>query len=308
MSLARSLLLRASKSDWLASQMTRRAFSRRAVRRFMPGERLEDAVAAARTLAADRLGVVLTQLGEELTSLAEAEAVRDHYLGVFDRLAAAGLDGHVSVKPTQLGLTLSAGACQAHLLTLAARADATGFDLYVDMEDSSYVDRTLALYRTLRQRHERVGLAIQAYLRRTPADIEALLPLGPRIRLVKGAYMEPPEVAFPDKAEVDRAYFELGDRLLAHAARGECRLILGSHDLPLVGRLVEQARAHGTPDGQYEIHMLYGIRSEAQRQLAAEGRTVKTLISYGSAWFRWYMRRLAERPANVLFALKSVLG
>lgn len=308
MSLARSALLRASKSEWLAQQVTRRSFTRRAVQRFMPGERLEDALAAAAALATTGRGVVLTQLGEERTSLDEAAAVRDHYLGVFDQLAARKLEGHVSIKPTQLGLNLSPAACEEHLLALAARADATGVDLYIDMEDSSYVDPTLALYRTLRGRHERVGLAIQSYLRRTPADIEALLPLRPRIRLVKGAYMEPAEVAFPEKAAVDRAYFELGDRLLQAAARDGCRLIIGSHDMSLVRRLVAQAARHGTRDGQYEIHMLYGIRDGEQRQLAAEGRTVKTLISYGEAWFRWYMRRLAERPANVLFVMRSLVG
>jgi proline dehydrogenase len=125
---------------------------------------------------------------------------------------------------------------------------------------------------------------------------------------VKGAYLEPADIAFPDKADVDRAYAELGGRMLERAARGECHLIIGSHDLPLVRQLVDRAREHGATDQQYEIHMLYGIRSDAQRQLAAEGRTVKTLISYGAHWFRWYMRRLAERPANVLFVAKSLLG
>lgn len=308
MSIARSVLLRASKSQWLADQVTHRSFTRRAVRRFMPGERLEDAIAAGRTLAGDRLGVVLTQLGEELNSLAEAEQVRDHYLGVFDQLKASGLTGHVSVKPTQLGLNLSPDACQQHFFTLAAKADATGIDLYVDMEDSSYVDRTLALYRALKPKHPLVGLALQSCLRRTPEDVEALLPLRPRIRLVKGAYLEPAAVAFPDKQDVDRAYFDLSSRMLQEAAKGQCVLILGSHDVPLVRRLVDRAREHGATDQQYEIHMLYGIRSDAQRQLAAEGRTVKTLISYGAHWFRWYMRRLAERPANILFVAKSLLG
>ncbi len=302
------MLLRASKSQWLADQVTHRSFTRRAVRRFMPGERLEDAIAAGRALGADRLGVVLTQLGEDLHTLAEAEQVRDHYLGVFDQLKASGLTGHVSVKPTQLGLNLSPDACQQHFFTLAAKADATGIDLYVDMEDSSYVDRTLALYRALKPRHPLVGLALQSCLRRTAEDVEALLPLRPRIRLVKGAYLEPAAIAFPDKQDVDRAYFDLGSRMLQAAAKDQCVLIIGSHDVPLVRRLVDRAREHGATDQQYEIHMLYGIRSDAQRELAAEGRTVKTLISYGAHWFRWYMRRLAERPANILFVAKSLLG
>jgi len=307
MSLARSVLLRASKSDWLAQQVTHRSFTRRAVRRFMPGERLEDALDAAGTLAPHRLGAVFTQLGEELSSLEEAEAVRDHYLGVFDQVKARGIDGHVSIKPTQLGLNLSIDACAAHLDTLAAKGAETGVFFWVDMEDSTYVDRTLELYRGLRARHDGVGLALQSYLRRTPADLEALLPLKPRIRLVKGAYMEPATVAYPSKRDVDNAYFDLGDQMLAYAARGELYAIFGTHDLDLIQRLSHRAAERGVKDGAWEIHMLYGIRAEEQRALAARGRVVKTLISYGAAWYRWYMRRLAERPANILFVMKSLL-
>lgn len=308
MSLARSVLLRASKSDWLAHQVTHRSFTRRAVRRFMPGERLEDALDAAQGLAPAGLGAVFTQLGEELTSLAEAEAVRDHYLGVFDQVKARGLNGHVSIKPTQLGLNLSPEACVAHLDVLAAKGAETGIFFWIDMEDSGYVDRTLDLYRTLRGKYDQVGLALQSYLRRTPKDLESLLPLKPRIRLVKGAYMEPAAVAYPAKSDVDNAYFDLGDQMLVHAAKGELYAIFGTHDMDLVRRLAHRAAERGAADGAYEIHMLYGIRSAEQRALAAQGRVVKTLISYGSAWYRWYMRRLAERPANVWFVMKSVVS
>lgn len=307
-SLARTVLLRMSKSARLARFVTSSKFGRSAVRRFMPGEELSDALAASGELARERLGTIITRLGENLTSPDEAVAVRDHYLAALDQVAARKLDTHVSVKPTQLGLDLSFDQCAAHLEALAARAEAAGTIFWIDMEDSSYVDRTLELYRRLKARHSRVGLALQAYLRRTPADLAALLPLEPVIRLVKGAYAEPAYVAFPSKRDTDLAYYELASELLAAAARGKALPILGTHDMTLVERLVAKAGSLGVTDGGYEIHMLYGIRMAEQRALAARGRTVKTLISYGSSWFPWYMRRLAERPANVWFVARSMLA
>jgi proline dehydrogenase len=307
MSIARSALLAASRSAWLRDQMSRRAFARRAVKRFMPGEKVEDALDASAALARENLGTILTQLGENLTSLGEADAVRDHYLGVLDNITSRGLPAEVSVKPTQLGLDLSAEACLANIDALAARASAGGTTLWIDMEDSSYVDRTLDLYTKLRAKHQKLGICLQAYLRRTPADLASLLPLKPAIRLVKGAYAERPEVAFPAKADVDAAYYSLGVELLAAAAKGGTFVVFGTHDLVLLGRLTTKAAELGVKDGAYEIHMLYGIRAAEQRMLANDGRRVRCLISYGNAWFAWYMRRLAERPANVWFVLKSLL-
>lgn len=307
MTIARDLLLRAADNEWLADQMSRRAFARRAVRRFMPGETLDDALQAAATLAAQRLGTLITQLGEGVTTASEAAAVRDHYLDAFDQISARKLPTAISVKPTQIGLGQSAAECRAHLVALADRAEATGATLWVDMEDSVYVDRTLDLYRAAIERHPRAGLAVQAYLRRTPGDLERLLPLKPTIRLVKGAYAEPPAIAFPDKREVDLAFFALGRQLLEAAAKGQATPIFGTHDMVLVERLVASARELGVPDGGYEIHMLYGIATQSQHALVSHGRVVKTLISYGSAWFKWYMRRLAERPANLWFVMRSVL-
>ncbi|MGE0552499.1 MAG: proline dehydrogenase family protein [Gemmatimonadales bacterium] len=308
MPLARSLLLRAADNDWLARQMSERAFARRAVRRFMPGETLEAALVAAQSLAAQGLGTLLTQLGEGLTDERQAAEVRDHYLGAFDRIAHERLPTAVSIKPTQLGLDFSFDVCKRHLAALADRAEATGSRLWIDMEDSRYVDRTLDLYRATLERHPRAGLAIQSYLRRTPADIEALIPLSPTIRLVKGAYQEPATVAFAEKRETDLAYFAVGRRLLEAAADGRGLPVFGTHDMVLVNRLVDAARELGVPDDRYEIHMLYGIGSSNQHALKQQGRTVKTLISYGAAWFKWYMRRLAERPANVWFVMKSVFS
>lgn len=308
MSLARNILLRMARSRWLAEQASKRSFSRRAVRRFMPGEDLDAALGAARTLADKGLGSLLTQLGENLNSLDEAAAVRDHYLEVCDRVHALGLPAQPSIKLTQFGLDQSLEACFANVDALAARAERTGSFLWVDIEDSSYVDRTLDIFRRLRERHERVGLCLQAYLHRTPADLEALMPLSPAIRLVKGAYAEPPSVAIPSKAGVDAAYARLGEQLLVAAAGGEAFPVFGTHDLKLVAHLSAHAAQVGAADGSWEIAMLYGIRSAEQLRLAAEGRRVRTLISYGEHWFPWYMRRLAERPANVWFVVKSLFA
>jgi len=308
MGIARSILLAASKSDALNHFATNRAFVKRAMKKFMPGEAPEDALAATAQLARDGRGTVLTKLGENITRPDEAQAVRDHYFGIFDQIKARALPAVVSVKPTQLGLDLSMEACAAHLDALAAKAAACGSFLWVDMEDSSYVDRTLALYTTLKTKHACTGLALQAYLRRTPADIEALLPLRPVIRLVKGAYAEPAHVAFPAKRDTDLAYFDLSVRMLERAAAGVCLPIFGTHDVGLLDRLVLRARELGVADGRYEIHMLYGIRDADQQRFRREGRVVKTLVSYGNAWYRWYMRRLAERPANVWFVVKSMVA
>jgi proline dehydrogenase len=274
----------------------------------MPGEELSDALAAAQGLASEGLGAVLTKLGENLNDLSEADQVRDHYLDAYDQIRNRGLRSVVSVKPTQLGLDHSYDACAAHLEALAVKAASVGSTLWIDMEDSSYVDRTLNLYRSLKAHHEKVGLALQSYLRRTPDDLNSLLPLRPIIRLVKGAYAEPPHIAYPDKRDTDLSYYQLADTLLAAATRDQALPIFGTHDLGLIDRINARAAELGAKNGSYEIHMLYGIRMDAQRTLARAGRTVATLISYGSAWWPWYMRRLAERPANVWFVMKSMVS
>lgn len=284
----------------------RRPFAKRAVQRFMPGEHLSEALAAARELATSKVGTILTRLGETLTGESQADGAREHYLDAFDQIRRDGLPSVISVKPTQLGLDHSYDACQEHLERLAQKAVETGSQLWIDMEDSSYVDRTLALYRHVRTRYEPVGLAIQAYLRRTPQDIEALIDLKPMIRLVKGAYAEPPHVAYPAKRDVDLQYMATGERLLQAAQQGRALPIFGTHDMAIVRQLISRASALKLPLDRYEIHMLYGIRASDQKALAAEGHAVRCLISYGEQWFPWYMRRLAERPANVGFVVRSM--
>ncbi len=306
MSISRNILLRASRSRWLAEKFMRRPFARRAVRKFMPGEELGDALDTAAALAPKRIGVIITRLGESLTGESQADAVRDHYLEAFDTIAARGLPVVVSVKPTQLGLDHSYDTCLAHLMTLAARAVDTQGELWIDMEDSSYVDRTLDLYRAVKSRHDPIGLAMQSYLMRTPEDVEKLLDVKPMIRLVKGAYAEPASVAYPDKKDVDAQFVSIAERLLDAASAGSAHPIFGTHDLTIVHHLIARAKAMGLRAGQYEIHMLYGIRMAEQERLAAEGHAMRCLISYGAQWFPWYMRRLAERPANVWFVVRSM--
>jgi proline dehydrogenase len=274
----------------------------------MPGEHVDDALEAGAAIAASGRGLIFTQLGEAITSANAAVTVRDHYLRLFDQILAKRLPAQVSVKPTQLGLDLSLDECERHLLALAAKAEETGSALWLDMEGSSYVDQTLDLYVVLKDNHPSTGVALQAYLRRTPGDLERLMLFKPVIRLVKGAYDEPKEVAFDKKSDTDHAYYELASRMLDGARAGVCVSIFGTHDLALIARIVEQAAASGVGTDKYQIHMLYGIRDAAQRRLVAEGHIVKTLVSYGAAWYRWYMRRLAERPANVLFVVKSLFG
>lgn len=299
MSIARALLLRASRSPWLAEQFRKRRFAKAAVRRFMPGESVDDAFRAANEFARDGLGTVFTELGERVTNAAESDAVRDHYRSVLERIHRESVPTHVSVKLTHLGLEIDTNSCIARVSDLAKRAEEIGSFFWIDMEESNYVDATIDVYRAVRARFDRVGLCLQAYLRRTPADVESLLNIDPSIRLVKGAYREPPEIAYPQKKDTDQAYFDLAVRLLDAGAF----TVLGTHDTALIARIRERARSKN-----YEVHMLYGIQSAAQRALAKSGAKVRVLISYGAHWYPWYVRRLAERPANVWFVVKNMFA
>jgi proline dehydrogenase len=307
MGFARSVLLKASRSAWLARQLRERRFFQRAARRFMPGETLDDALTAAGQFAKAGIGSVLTELGEQVTNRGDAAAVRDHYLGVLEKIQRRKLPAHISVKLTHLGLDGSREGCVQDVLKLAARAEQARSMLWIDMEESRYVDATLDVYRRAKAEWSNVGVCLQAYLRRTPVDLESLLPLAPAIRLVKGAYNEPAGVAFPRKRDVDAGYFQLAQRLLAEAARQRVRPVFGTHDLAMIERIRKDAVAKRVDAKSYEFHMLYGIRAAEQRSLAARAAEVRVLISYGSAWFAWYMRRLAERPANVWFVLRNVV-
>jgi proline dehydrogenase len=303
----RRIFLWAARNRWLKDHLPRMRFMRRAVRRFMPGETLGDALGAAAPLQAVGIATLYTRLGENLTDLAEADEVAAHYVEVVDQIVANRIAGEISVKPTQLGLDLDPETCFSHLLRLAEHAAANGSYLWIDMESSAYVDPTIELYERLRAVQPRTGICLQAYLRRTAADIERLRPLDPAIRLVKGAYDEPPEIAYTNRRNVDANYLGLAVRFLLDGRGRPIRLGLGTHDVALIEQIAEQVGAAGIGHDGFEVEMLYGIREDQQRRLAAAGYRVAALIAYGEHWYPWYMRRLAERPANLLFAIRQLL-
>jgi proline dehydrogenase len=283
-------------------------FVRRATRRFMPGEELDDALAAAEALGKDGLATTLTLLGENLESLAEADEVVAHYTNVLAQIEKRGLDAEISVKPTQLGLDFGLDAARERLARLVSATDSL---VWVDMEGSKYVDATLELYRDARAKRPNVGLCVQAYLFRTEADLEALASLEPAIRVVKGAYREPESVAMPRKADVDRGFVRIASTLLRRrrsVGGPNARPVIATHDPKMIGEANRLAYELGLDKKAYEFGMLYGIAQAEQRRLARAGHPVRVLISYGPAWFPWYMRRLAERPANLWFVAKQLLG
>jgi proline dehydrogenase len=308
-SVARNVLLALSTNAWLRDHATKTAFVRRSVSTFMPGERLEDAMAAASAQQTQGSGTIFTRLGENLTRAEEAEEVTQHYLDVLDRVQQAGLHAQISVKPTQLGLDLDRALCAANLQRLVDRAAERDNFVWIDMESSPYVDPTLELFRRTRAKTSRIGLAMQAYLYRTAKDLESLIPLGPAVRIVKGAYLEPPEVAFPKKSDTDENFFKLCIRLMADdAQRAGALLHIATHDIALADRLNAWIAQNKVPSSAYEFAMLYGIQRQQQLKLARNGKRLRVLISYGEFWFPWYMRRLAERPANVWFVAKNMFG
>lgn len=309
MDVMRTVLLAGSESTWLREHAVRWRFVRRATKRFMPGERLEDALKAAREVKQLGIATILTRLGENVTVAAEAQTVADHYIAAQEQVRAAGIDAEMSVKLTQLGLDLGVQTCYRHLTRIAEHAATIGKTVWIDMEGSGYTGVTLDLYKRLRAERPNVGVAVQTYLRRTNADLDTLIPIGASIRLVKGAYKEPASIAFPTRAEVDESYFRLGTRLLSEEARkAGVFLGLGTHDSTLIRRFEAHVGEHDVPKDSFEFEMLYGIRREEQQRLAASGYRIRVLISYGEYWFAWYMRRLAERPANVWFVMKNMFG
>ncbi len=308
MSLMRSLLLAASQNRWLRDHATHYSFVRGTVSRFMPGETLDDAIGAAEALRSKKIGSVFTHLGENIKDRAEAQQVAEHYLEVLKRIREKGLQAEISVKLTQLGLDLSLDLCFEHLNAIIERAEKDSI-VWVDMEASNYVDATLELYRRALTAHPNVGICLQAYLHRTKDDLAKLLPLRPSIRLVKGAYNEPPEIAFPRKQDVDENYFELGKQMLEAKKENCCvRAAFGTHDEALIRRLADFASGEGLAKKDFEVQMLYGIQRAEQERLASDGCTSIVLVAYGSYWYPWFVRRLAERPANLWFMLRNVFA
>ncbi|HXX70965.1 MAG TPA: proline dehydrogenase family protein, partial [Candidatus Acidoferrum sp.] len=274
---------------------------------FMPGENVEAAMAAARRLAADGISTLLTCLGENVRDRTESEAVTQQYLSLLDSIRTEALPAEISVKLTQLGLDLDEELCYANLARLLEQAGSQA--VWIDMEQSSYVDRTLALYERAQKVHRQTGVCLQAYLYRTEKDLASLISRGASVRLVKGAYNEPREIAYALKREVDESYFHLAQALLGDGARrAGVRAVMATHDRKLIARIAEWAAGQGIPKTRLEFAMLYGIQRAEQLRLAREGYRSDVLISYGTFWFPWYMRRLAERPANIFFVIRNLFS
>ena len=308
MSLMRNAFLKASESAWLREHATRYRFVRRSVERFLPGESLDDALGAARRLNESGILAVLTHLGENVRGRAEAEEVAREYVTALERIRAAGLSAEISVKLTQLGLDLGAEFCRENLMRMVENSSVER-TVWIDMEHSPYVDVTLSIYGRVHEAHRNTGVCLQAYLFRTEKDLASLIPLGALVRLVKGAYNEPPEIAFAEKKDVDENFLRLAKMLLGAEARAAgVRAALATHDIRLIRQISEWASSEGIPKQEVEFQMLYGIQRAEQSRLAREGYRCGVLVSYGAYWFPWFMRRLAERPANALFVARNMFG
>lgn len=299
----RALLLRLSESKRLAPLMMRNRASRRVARRFVAGETLDEAVAAARALNQSGRSVSLDLLGENVSSEAGARRAAESYIAIFDRIAHEGLDANVSLKLTQLGLDLNHTLCTELLERIVTHAARLNNFVRVDMEGSHYTERTVETVKQVRARHENVGTVMQAYLHRTGGDVANLIASGCRIRLCKGAYQEPPTIAFAKKADVDANYTRLMKALLPSGIYHG----IATHDPAMIHATKEFAREQGIGPDRFEFQMLYGIRGDLQARLVREGYRLRVYVPYGSEWFPYFMRRLAERPANLMFFLRNLL-
>ena len=299
--MVRSTLLRLSENKSFARWVTSNQTTRKMSHRFVAGEALQEALAAARVCNDLGMLVSLDYLGENVATAADAHRARDAYLGVFDKIAAESLNANVSCKLTQLGLDISTEFCEGQLLSIVERAASYGNFLRVDMEGSLYTARTIDVVKRVRTQSPAVGTVIQSYLYRSEQDVNDLLAYGCRIRLCKGAYKEPPEVAFPRKLDVDANYVKLMQSLLSsgfyHA--------IATHDPKMIAATIRHAAKEKISRDDFEFQMLYGVRTDLQRQLVRDGFRLRIYIPYGQDWFPYFMRRLAERPANLAFFVRN---
>jgi proline dehydrogenase len=299
----RGLILAAADSPRLQRLVQRYGF-RLGAARFVAGETLDDAVPVLRRLNADGLLTNTTLLGEGVRDEAETQAVAALYRGVLDRIHAEGLRTNVALKLTHLGLTIDEEIAFRNVAELVEHAGGLDNFIRIDMEESWHVDATLRIYRRLRESgHENVGAVLQSYLFRSEDDLAGLLPLAPNVRLVKGAYLESAEVAYPQKRDVDAAYV----RLLETSLCGEGFTAAATHDETIIEHAISFARERGIPNDRFQFQMLYGVRPRLQLELVRRGYDVLVATPYGPDWYRYLMRRLAERPANLLFLLRNLV-
>jgi proline dehydrogenase len=281
-------------------------FARRAAFRFVAGETIDDAITAIRELNAHGILATLDHLGENVENPDDARRAADDYLKALDAIGTGGVQSHVSVKLTALGLDLGDDLCRANVACILTKAKAIGAFVRIDMESADYTDRTLALYRSLRREFDNVGIVIQAYLYRSEADIVALCQEGAKVRLCKGAYQEPPAKAFPKKADVDASYVRLMKMLLSAEARAcGTRGAIATHDPKMIEATRQYAAEQLVPRDEFEFQMLHGIRRDLQQELAADGYTMRVYVPYGTEWYPYVMRRMAERPANLWFIVSN---
>jgi proline dehydrogenase len=299
----RALLLRLSESKRLAPLMMNNGVSRRVARRFVAGEKLDDALEAAREVNRALQLASLDLLGENVSDEEGARRAADEYIAIFDRIAQEHLDANVSLKLTQLGLDLSEELCQELLEKIVAHAASQSNFVRVDMEGSAYTQRTVDIVKRVRSEYSNVGTVMQAYLYRTEQDVQDLVAVGCRLRLCKGAYQEPPDVAFPKKADVDANYVKLMQILLASGIYHG----IATHDPAMIRATLDFVREKDVKRDHFEFQMLYGIRTDLQQKLVRDGYRVRVYIPFGVDWFPYFMRRLAERPANVTFFLRNLL-
>lgn len=295
----------ASEKPRIQRFVTEGKLTRSVVGRFVAGERLSDAIDAIKLLNAKDIGGILDLLGEGVTDPAGANAAFEEYLASIRQIETAGVDTSVSVKLTQLGLSFDHESCIDYIRALAGEGRGLGTSIEIDMEQSEYVSATLEVFKVIRREFPETRLAIQAYLRRSPVDLEDLgAEMPPKIRLVKGAYSEPPDLAFQKRSEIDAQFKYLTDWLFSKGSDPA----IASHDTALIEHSKKAAARAGGGTKSFEIQMLYGIRRDLQEQLAAQGHRVNVYVPFGSAWYPYLMRRIAERPANLRFFLRALAG
>jgi proline dehydrogenase len=308
LNISRKLFLWASKNAWMTEHVPNFRFVQKALKRFMPGETPTDALNATRRLLEHNITTTLTYLGENINDLREAERSAHHYVDLIERINNEKLDIEISLKLTQIGIDLSYEKTLELFKEITQKAKQYRINVFLDIEDSSYVDKTIDFYKRIKKDYENVGLCLQSYLYRTIDDIKAMIDINPWIRLVKGAYNEPDTVAFKKKKEVDENYFTISKYFLEQMQTRDIRIAFATHDLFLYEQIKNEAKIYELPNEKIEFQMLYGIKEREQISLASQGYNVRTLISYGKLWYPWYMRRLAERPANVGFILKNMFS
>ncbi len=310
MPVMRSFLIALSRNALLQNAVVRVAISRRMARRFVAGETLQDALAAVERLNAQGMRATLDHLGENVATKPEATAAADEYLTALAAIHQAGLDSNVSIKLTHMGLDLGDDFCYANVSRIVRKAAEFQNFVRIDMESSEYTERTLAVYRRLARQFPNVGIVIQAYLKRSQADVESLIAEGmARLRLCKGAYDEPPEIAYRERARVTQAFIDLTTAVLAPAARARAAYAgIASHDSAVINFARAYAYQQEVPRNAFEFQMLYGIRRDLQARLVREGYQMRIYVPYGTHWYPYFMRRLAERPANLAFFLRALVG